>query len=524
MKKRYLVQNLEQILDENTGRTIDVLIHQSNLDSTSTAFLSGYVDAAANRRFATSPDSVLPARRERIERRTSSYAKQKLRDRSSSMLSQVALKGSTKGLRREHIERIRTSNSERLQRLVRSDSMQPTLSRLEDGSNGIGEKSVYINWAAASIGVKILRSELERIRDMENDADAVSMDVSVNRKVPGPSYSEADVDISADTKIGASVWGVDKVNALAAWGAYDARGKGVRIAVLDTGVDVSHPDLARFDGSSKIKKAVAFDENGFLVPGDEGEDVDGHGTHVCGTIAGGNSAGGKWIGVAPDCELYSARVLGKNGGTFKQIIAGIQWAIENEVDVINLSLGGLDFDHRPGAFYTNTIVTALLAGIPVVAAIGNNGHQTSGAPGNDFFAFSIGATDHRDRAAAFSGGNAHLLESSPFIPASELPFPYITPRVSAPGVDVVSAKRGGGHIALSGTSMATPHVSGAIASLLAASSLRDALGGGELASAIQDFITGSVVELGEQGQDQRFGFGRIDVLAAIAYARALGFG
>jgi subtilisin family serine protease len=159
-----------------------------------------------------------------------------------------------------------------------------------------------------------------------------------------------------------------------------------------------------------------------------------------------------------------------------------------------------------------------------VTAIGNEGSQTTGSPGNDLFAFSVGATDYLNRAAGFSGGRTHIIHQSTFIPPDNLPLPYSKPDVSAPGVAVTSSIPGGKWAAFNGTSMATPHVAGALALILSATQIREQVPDTERAFVLQDLLTGSAEELGEAGQNHRFGFGRIDVLRAIGFAIERGYG
>jgi subtilisin family serine protease len=218
-----------------------------------------------------------------------------------------------------------------------------------------------------------------------------------------------------------------------------------------------------------------------------------------------------------------ALVLKGGSGTDAQILAGLDWAINNGADVINMSLGGLSLDAEVSDLYTRAILNANLAGIPVVVAIGNEGHQTSGPPGNDFFAFTVGATDHEDRVAGFSGGRTQVITSSRFIDPRYLPLVYSKPDVSAPGVAITSSVPGGGHEAWNGTSMATPHIAGAMALLLSGTSIRGAVPQNEQAFLLEDLLAATVEELGEAGQDHRFGWGRTDVLRALGYAEERGF-
>src|SRR5206468_4512434 len=118
--------------------------------------------------------------------------------------------------------------------------------------------------------------------------------------------------------------------------------------------------------------------------------------------------------------------------------------------------------------YTRTIISANRVGIPVVAAVGNEGSQIVGTPGNDYFAFTVGATDAEDWAAGFSGGRTQVFVTSRYIQPQYLPLVYSKPDVSAPGVDIYSSVPGGKWEAWNGTSMATPHVAGAMALLLGA--------------------------------------------------------
>ena len=190
--------------------------------------------------------------------------------------------------------------------------------------------------------------------------------------------------------------------------------------------------------------------------------------------------------------------------------------------MINMSLGGLLLTPDVPNTYTEAILKALERGIPVVAAIGNEGGQTTGSPGNDLFAISVGATDHSDTIGGFSGGRTQIIRQSRILPPDALPLPYQKPDLCAPGVAVQSSVPGGSWEAFNGTSMATPHVAGALALLLSATSIKQ-VQGPDRAFLLQDLIVGSVEEVGESGQDQRYGFGRLDALRAVGFALDRGF-
>lgn len=236
-----------------------------------------------------------------------------------------------------------------------------------------------------------------------------------------------------DEKEQRTPWGVDRVRAREAWGA--SRGSGVKVAVVDTGIDTRHPDLKVKGGYNAIDREKPFDDD------------HGHGTHVAGTIAAQDNAEGV-VGIAPDVELYGVKVIGPSGrGPTSDIIAGIQWAAEQKMDVANLSLGG------PSAVESlhEAVKKAVEAGVSVIAASGNSGGSVH-FPGAYPEAIAVAASGSDDSVAAFSSRGPEV----DFI---------------APGVDVESTFKGGGYRKLSGTSMATPHVT-ALAALAAGQGAR----------------------------------------------------
>ncbi|QIQ06280.1 S8 family peptidase [Streptomyces liangshanensis] len=245
---------------------------------------------------------------------------------------------------------------------------------------------------------------------------------------------------------------VAQIGAPTAWQAgYD--GKGVKIAVLDTGVDETHPDL----------KGVEIAQKDFSGAGNTVDHV-GHGTHVASIAAGsGAKSAGKYKGVAPGAKILDGKVLDDDGwGDESGIIAGMQWAADQGAKVANLSLG--DFD-APEVDPLEAAVDKLSAdkGILFVVAAGNEGPgaRTVGTPGSAPAALTVGAVDRADKLAPFSSVG----------PAAD---GTLKPDLTAPGVDIVAAKAAqgqigdpaaDGYVTLSGTSMATPHVAGAAAIL-----------------------------------------------------------
>ncbi|MGA4839942.1 S8 family peptidase [Streptomyces sp. G45] len=248
---------------------------------------------------------------------------------------------------------------------------------------------------------------------------------------------------------------VKQIGAPKAWDAgYD--GKGVKIAVLDTGVDATHPDL---------KDQVTAEKN--FTPSPDTKDRIGHGTHVASTAAGtGAKSGGKFKGVAPGAKVLNGKVLGDEGsGDDSGIIAGIEWAAAEGADVVNLSLGGGD---TPGVDPLEAAVNKVSADKGVLFSIsaGNEGEPGSvGSPGSADAALTVGAVDDNDKLAEFSSQGPRVGDGA------------IKPDVTAPGVDITAAAAPGsaiekevgqnpeGYLTISGTSMAAPHAAGAAALL-----------------------------------------------------------
>ncbi|MEV6281670.1 S8 family serine peptidase [Kribbella sp. NPDC051770] len=230
-------------------------------------------------------------------------------------------------------------------------------------------------------------------------------------------------------------------------------GQGVDVAVLDTGIDAQHPDVA-----GQIKASESF------VPGQDVTDRHGHGTHVASTIAGtGAASGGKEQGVAPGAGLRIGKVLGDDGGGQDSwILAGMEWAARDQhAKVINMSLGSEAASD--GTDPLSQAVNRLSAetGALFVIAGGNTGPApySIGAPGAADAALTVGAVDTSDRLAGFSSRGPRLGDSA------------LKPELIAPGVDVLAARSQyapegeGSYLTMSGTSQATPHVAGAAALL-----------------------------------------------------------
>nr|WP_223256434.1 S8 family serine peptidase [Micromonospora endophytica] len=272
-------------------------------------------------------------------------------------------------------------------------------------------------------------------------------------------------------------------------------GQGVRVAVLDTGVDAAHPDL-----TGRVAEAENFTEE------EAAGDIVGHGTHVASIIAGSGAASdGRYRGVAPDATLLSGKVCEEYGCTESAILAGMQWAaVDQQADVINLSLGGYDtaeIDPLEEAVNTLTEQTGAL----FVISAGNSGRAgTVGSPASADAALAVGAVDRDDELAFFSSQGPRNGDDG------------LKPDITAPGVDIVAAKGQGTelgepvgeqYVTLSGTSMSAPHVAGS-AALLAQQR------GDATPAQLKALLMGSARPHPELTAYQQ-GAGRVDVARAI---------
>ncbi len=285
-------------------------------------------------------------------------------------------------------------------------------------------------------------------------------------------------------------WGLEKIGAPALW-AKGLSGKGVLVAHLDTGVDGTHPAL-----QDAIAQFADIDANGQVSAGGPAADSAAHGTHTAGTIAG--RAGGPFtIGVAPGCRLVSASVI-DGGDPAKRILAGVNWALQFPIKVLNLSAGFEGhFDQ-----YAPLLKTLRAKGVLPVFASGNFGPGTSCAPANYPQAMAVGAMD--------SNGDVDPDSSSEHLQRRVDPQ---VPDLTLPGVDVISANAGGGFRADSGTSMAAPHASGLAALLWEAFPAATV-------DQIETAIYASCVRIGSM-TEQRAGRGLPDGVKALAALQEL---
>ena len=283
-------------------------------------------------------------------------------------------------------------------------------------------------------------------------------------------------------------------------------GNGVRLGILDSGLEPTHPVL---NGKTVVFRD--FTPGRSAVPSDSF----GHGTHVAGTIAGGSNSGIA-IGIAPAASLVIGKIFDGNGDSdHEQILRAMQWIADpdgnpdtrDEPRAVNNSWGDGDpfTDRDPQDEPFCRIVNSWISlGVVPVFSAGNNGPSrgTIGLPAGCPNAFAVGATEQTDRSPWFSSAG----------PARWKSMEILKPEICAPGLDIHSAKPGGGYQLMTGTSMAAPHATGSLGLLFQS---RTDLGPEEAANILKL----SAKDLGPVGQDPDFGWGRVDLVRSLSISR-----
>ncbi|MGH9220347.1 MAG: S8 family serine peptidase [Vicinamibacterales bacterium] len=320
-------------------------------------------------------------------------------------------------------------------------------------------------------------------------AFAVTGDPERLRRLPFVRYVEPDPVDAAHIVADTLEYGVNNIDAEVVWGgSQDATtvipgrgGAGARVAVLDTGIDCGHEDLAGgcVYGANFASFTLPFDDHG-------------HGTHVAGII-GARANGVGVIGVAPEATVYAVKVLAGNGsGAWSWVAAGIDWAVANDMDVINMSLSGTS----GSIALAEAVAAAQAAGVLVVSAAGNSGCcNTVGFPARYAGSMAIGAVDVNDVVASFSSTG----------PEVDVTAPGVAVRAPVPTGSCALCDSSG-YLLLNGTSMASPHVAGVGALLMSR---------GFTAPQAWNAMTSTAHDRGAAGYDTFYGYGRVDALAAV---------
>jgi subtilisin len=279
-------------------------------------------------------------------------------------------------------------------------------------------------------------------------------------------------------------WGITRINAVTAQ-SEGFTGTGIKVAVLDTGIDYNHPDL-------KANYLGGYD---FVNQDNDPMDDHSHGTHVAGTVAAASNGIGV-LGAAPQAGLYAVKVADSSGYcSYSNIIAGINWAVDNNADIITMSLGGTSSSSTLKSACDNAYST----GVVIVGAAGNSGGAVI-YPAAYSSVIAVAAVDSTNTRTSWSCYGPEV-------------------EFAAPGVSIRSTMPGGLYGSKSGTSMATPHVTGAVALLLSTdvagtsydANKNDKWDPAEIRSRLQNTAT----DLGATGKDNYYGYGLVDAYAAV---------
>ena len=366
---------------------------------------------------------------------------------------------------------------------------------------------LHTNWLANFISCS---ATVDAIRDMASLECVAWVDF---RPATCPFIEPIDVrPANPDELSRANAWGVDKIGAPAVWAlGYD--GEGIVVAVIDTGVNYNHIDLANNMWSdSQGHCGYDFYDNDW----DPMDDND-HGTHCAGSIVG-DGTGGTQTGVAPGAQCMALRINYYSGGESTWIEA-MEFGADNGAAVLSMSLGSTHGNMTLRTAEANLLTAGVFHSVaaansgPTPGSILSSGdapppwfHPQQTQHGGQTAVVTVGATDSNDTVASFSSRGPVTWWSDYTVSA-----PLIDPDISAPGVNVVSTARTGGYMTMSGTSMATPHVAGVAALMLDANP-------NLTVAQIDQIMEQTALDLLPTGKDNATGSGRIDALAAVQAA------
>lgn len=329
--------------------------------------------------------------------------------------------------------------------------------------SAIGSALVNISGTPEAAVAKLMKDSA--VRSAEFDRAALLDDVKVNDPSRGKQYA------------------LDTVKADAAWGVTMGNEK-VVIGILDSGVDLSHPDL----------KAKLLPGTNTAEPGKEPKDDMGHGTHVAGIAAAIANNNEGVAGLAANCKIVPVKVLGAGSGSAATVADGIIWAADHGVDVINMSLGFYDENDTLG----KAVAYALSKNVVIVATMGNNNVERKRFPAAFPGVIAVGSTAEGDKRSDFSNFGNWMSVSAP---GSNILSTFPTYPVQIDGTK--------GYASLSGTSMAAPLVAG-LCGLVRSQHQ------GMAPAEVKKLVEAATVDLGDKGYDKYFGNGRIDAFKAVS--------
>jgi len=436
----------------------------------------------------------------------------------------------------------RAAIAERLKRDARL-GQAPILAWLDGERDAV--RNVRPLWLTSVIGVEATPALVRRLASVQGIAEIrhnPKRDVFLERPAPSalaPDPGTTDLG-TLDAGIAEIECGVDQLRAPQVWNELGFSGTGAVVAVIDSGVCWSHPDIVNqvwvnpgedldHDGvvmDADDQNGVDDDGNGFVddligwnfefgtnQPGDDNS----HGSHCAGSVAG-DGASGTQAGMAPDAGIMVLRV-GLSTSDEVDVWNAMQYAAENGADAITMSLGWQHSWNPARATWRANCENTIDMGTAMVIAAGNEGSGNEPdnvrTPGDVPRVISVAAIDCSSAIASFSSRGPVTWQDVPEYGDHPYPPGLIKPDVSGPGVNTKSHNVCGGYSFKSGTSMATPHVAGAVALMIGAN---PSITHDEIKQALMD----TAVDLGDPGKDNVYGMGRVDAYEAVrAVASAL---
>ncbi|MCL4198018.1 MAG: S8 family serine peptidase [Phycisphaerales bacterium] len=428
---------------------------------------------------------------------------------------------------RDEIGRIARLGHKEAQRQAMRDLLKPLAARsqadvlalLNQAASSGAVESIRPLWLHNLIGVRATAEVIVGLAQRE-DVAYVAHDpprgVEVLPVLPGEGGAIAEIEC-----------GVDLMGAPRVWSEFGITGRGVVVGMIDTGMCATHPDLRNqvWVNTGEIPNNNIDDDNNGYVDDVNGwnfengngniSDLNGHGTHTSGTVAG-DGTNGTQTGMAPDAAIMTLKFWNSFSGE-QTVWDSIQYGVDNGAHVLSASLGWPHSTNPNRPMWRSICENAMAAGVVVIFAAGNEGNccrptDAVRTPGDVPDMITVGATDCNDNLASFSSVGPVTWSNIP--PYNDWPYPPGKPKptISAPGVNTKSTSNNcSGYINLSGTSMATPHVAGAVALMLEADPSLDHF-------AVKDILQATALDLGEPGRDNFFGAGRVDAYEAVAAA------
>lgn len=364
---------------------------------------------------------------------------------------------------------------------------EPARERLIANHGGVKVKDLFL----INASVVLLPSKASE-KALEQRPGVLRVDDDVFVSIPNPVIASAKPEGKGKPAPAPQLsqvlpWGIDRVDADLVW-LIGNTADPVKVAVVDTGISKDHPDL-----SDNLKGGVNFVFQKGAVDPNGWNDDNGHGSHVAGIVGAANNTIGV-VGAAPMVDLYAVKVLDRRGsGYLSDVISGIEWAKNNGMQVINMSLGTASDIQS----FHDAVAAAYNAGLVVVAAAGNSGAAVS-YPAAYPEVIAVSATDSNNNLASFSSRGPEV-------------------DLAAPGVSVYSTYKGTGYATLSGTSMASPHVAGSAALVLNTPvGTYDANANGKWdPSEVQQKLQDRATDLGVGGYDTLYGWGLVNAYNAV---------